>query len=145
MQDSLKGSDAVLMKVSRELSLHTSLKLIYARRAMVDELQPINSDCLDCDYPDCLLQEAAYLVQDGIKLMNKPPREVLRSDSDVEEFPNERMYGVTNMSDFNTFAQPYVAYGNDAQLTFVYGNVCLLVRVGPYGASVVAARKCRAM
>ncbi|TFK45640.1 hypothetical protein OE88DRAFT_1715329 [Heliocybe sulcata] len=153
-RDSLKGSDAILMSVARELSLDTSLKVIYEEsfKVMTDDMKidPSADAALDPIEELVQLGEGA-IVEDGIKLMensgnDKPSEEdeaiesfrVIMNDIEEEEepveLPKEKVYWVTNMSDFNEFAEPYVPYGNASVLHYMYGNMCLLVHVGPYGA-----------
>jgi hypothetical protein len=40
---------------------------------------------------------------------------------------------VTPLTKHAHFKSPYVAYGNEATLGCVYGDVCLMVQVGPTG------------
>lgn len=48
------------------------------------------------------------------------------SDGDVTE-----VYWVTEMTKFTTVKISFIAYGNESSLEHMYGQVCLIVRLGP--------------
>lgn len=140
-QHCLKGSDAIIWKVEQELSLDARLQVLYSDHqsplVMTDEFEEISDSCSVNPFNWYLLQYGgAKIVQSRSTEVDDDPDDLRGSDEedDYSKFPKEKVYWVTARSPFNKFSDPYAAYGNDAQLAFAHGNLCLIVRIGPPGA-----------
>lgn len=127
-QECLKGSDAVVMKVAKEFSLDASVKALYyegrKQLAMTDNFVPTNygSDYGgNEDVVENIARWAGVFVHD----VNAKKRRTKLT---------EEVHWVTGIDKVNQFSDPYLAYGNEPDLGFVYGNMCLIVRIGPLGA-----------
>jgi hypothetical protein len=55
---------------------------------------------------------------------------VFDEDEDDEEV-GEEIHWVTDVGSFSSVKTDYIAYGNEASLGCLYGDVCLVLRVGP--------------
>ncbi|TFK31127.1 hypothetical protein BDQ12DRAFT_619515 [Crucibulum laeve] len=143
---SLKGEDAVLKRVCDDLSLKASLKVVYedkhrdGRFAMMD--QPFSSsDTLDLD--DIRIREdilgglvrdvGGQIVQDlkvdgtSFKAADEHRCDA-NPDSDLETIA---VLWITPLTKASHFKSSYLAYGNEPSLGYVYGDLCLVVMVGP--------------
>ncbi|KAG6847961.1 hypothetical protein H0H93_004611 [Arthromyces matolae] len=130
----LKGSDALIYRVCGEASLETSLKANYEADDGLEVLVPLNN----------LLGD--NLVENGVAM-------ALCEDHDglvVHEFgtplptfgysrrpiPDEQvahLAWVTPQTSYNNFASTYAAYGNEPTSETAYADLCIVVKVGPYG------------
>lgn len=45
----------------------------------------------------------------------------------------ERVKWVTSLTPFNKMRTEYIAHGNQADLAYMYGDICLIVEVGKFG------------
>jgi len=133
----LKGSDAIIQSVCRQLSLQTSLRVIYkdekyGQFVMVNDL---------VDFKLCRevysLDEALGATKGGRRVhVTGPIVDQLKPYYQLEvEFDEEdpQVTWVTDLSEFTRAKAAYVAYGNQADLGYTYGNVSLMVNVGPPG------------
>ncbi|KIM74880.1 hypothetical protein PILCRDRAFT_692568, partial [Piloderma croceum F 1598] len=143
----LKGNDAIIQKVCSQLSLQTMLRVIYGDEAgdegpyfvmvkdIVDYSENVQVDMgiggIMTEYEEGkrvaitgpIADEAAKRSYYGHDLDNQP--------EDVSEDEHVDVDWVTDLTKLTVATTSYVAYGNDAQMDFMYGNVCLLVHVGP--------------
>ncbi|KZT24052.1 hypothetical protein NEOLEDRAFT_1095043 [Neolentinus lepideus HHB14362 ss-1] len=129
----LKGSDAVIMNIATELSLKASLQVLYANDRdesviMMEDFLPLSEYPLGTDG-----DVASHLIDIGGSMTNE---KCLLREGRLELRPSRETYStikwVTDMTEFNGFHDPYVAYGNQHTLGFLYGNMVLIIHVGPY-------------
>lgn len=121
----LKGSDAVLSKISESLGLETSIWVAYKD-------DPSHNTVILCEArADMPILEVEFGEE----------WRILRDECGgkrVRETYNSR-YSILVHWATNTrrapipFQEGFVAYGNEASLSFLYGHLCLLVRLGPSG------------
>ncbi|KAH9927888.1 hypothetical protein B0H21DRAFT_124049 [Amylocystis lapponica] len=127
----LKGSDAAVQRVCRELGLKTSLQLVFE-----DDERDWLTTLIACDRLVHLVDDAMY---------EEPLRNVLREeyggkrlsplDEDEDEDEDEEDLEVvwaTQLPTFNRLRATYLTYGNEASLAYTYANLCLLVDVGGF-------------
>ncbi|KAJ7212871.1 hypothetical protein B0H12DRAFT_1059275 [Mycena haematopus] len=118
----LKGADALLVRASEELGLKVSLKAVYKSRSrgvvMLDtislglELDPVEDSIID-------------------KLGNEYDGDVIEHD-DFCHYPRSEITNVawiTQISSRNDLKAAYVAYGNEASLEYMYGDLALMIYV----------------
>lgn len=129
----LKGGDAIIQSVCRQLSLQTSLRVIYRDEryeefVMVDDLVDFKH------YGEVYsLNEALGERKGGRRIHVTGPVLDQLTQPQESEFDEEdpKVTWVTDLTDFTRAKAAYVAYGNEANLRYTYGNVCLIVNVGP--------------
>jgi hypothetical protein len=119
----LKGSDAIVRSVCQDLGLKASLKAMYTdedRNSGDEELIMVEnvvdmSGCLD--------------LRDGISsaLCDDFGGQVVTDGGEG----GYEIWWVTPVNKLTRAETPYVAYGNDATLAYMYGDICLIVDVGP--------------
>jgi hypothetical protein len=134
--DRLKGSDAVIKRVCDRLSLDVSLKAIYqdcddseySQSIMVNEIRDIEDWKVDEGMATFL--RGSYF---GGKIIHdhgtQPPKDW---NGEPVQGAVEILW-VTPLTPHAHFQSPYVAYGNEAAFACIYGDVCLVVQVGPAG------------
>jgi hypothetical protein len=124
--DCLKGSDAFIRRTCQELSLEASLQVIYSdedRLVMVPKVVDM-SGYVDVREPE---KVSDILCDDfGGQLVKSPGF----TDKDTE---GTEIWWVTSMTALTRATTPFVAYGNEATLAYIYGDVCLIVDVGEVG------------
>ncbi|KAK7687686.1 hypothetical protein QCA50_008902 [Cerrena zonata] len=128
----LKGSDAILLEVCRELSLSASLNVYFITGyANYNELDVINttipvlsgnSPVEDEEFIELLCQYDGRLV--------KTRKE---DHSRYSMSPELYIIWVTPRREFCSVRREVLAYGNEPSLSYAYGNLCLLVGIGPFG------------
>ncbi|KZT24053.1 hypothetical protein NEOLEDRAFT_1135586 [Neolentinus lepideus HHB14362 ss-1] len=139
----LRGSDAMVMNVAKELSLKASLHILYAYDGddsvvMMEDFLPLSGWPLDRDV-------SGHLIGIGGSLTNE--KSLLRNGRLELRRPSWETYStikwVTDMTKFNGFQDPYVAYGDSGEgtLGLLYGNMVLIVHVGPYRRRQWPSRK----
>ncbi|KAI0773350.1 hypothetical protein BC629DRAFT_1595122 [Irpex lacteus] len=118
----LKGSDAVLSEVSESLGLQASIWVAYQS----DD----NYAAILCNrrvaMPDYEIESGAWLLikqHGGMRVQNtrNSPHGLLvhwATKTDVPQSP---------------FREGYIVHGNEACLVYMYGRLCLLIRLGPRG------------
>lgn len=140
-QRCLKGSDAVIWTVCRDLSLHASIKVLYIPKDDEDECNPVvmkNNFERVCTWDGAEESLHYLLLKNGARIVQSRHNEEDDATKDFDEeyyerFRREKVYWVTDWSEYNKFSDPYLAYGNESSLAFAYGNLCLIVGIGPYG------------
>jgi hypothetical protein len=128
----LKGSDAVVYQVFRALGYEPVLYVYYEWKddppqgVLIDRVIQFENICLqsqDDDVVDLLLPQGGIVVgQEG---------GVTRSDPRFGK--PEQLEWVTPMTKFNEKEDAYPRYGNEPTVSWVYGYVCLVVRIGKAG------------
>ncbi|KAF5374172.1 hypothetical protein D9615_008856 [Tricholomella constricta] len=127
----LKGSDAVIDRVCRQLSLTTSLNVVYTEgdtQILVPAEELLSGDEFDDDILSILCEDYEGKV---IREIGKDAR--TSSYNELYGQPVIRLAWVTALTGYSTFKKSYVAYGNQAMPGCMYGDLCLAVRVGPFG------------
>ncbi|KAK7687684.1 hypothetical protein QCA50_008900 [Cerrena zonata] len=129
----LKGSDAILFGVSKELSLSPAL-IVYFKTQEDDE------DEIDVICYNVPVLAHGNSVDDDLLVDHLCDgyggRRVKTRDDDhfqYRKFPNLYIHWATPLSEFGNVEREYPAYGNEPSLAYAYGCICLLVAVGPYG------------
>ncbi|OBZ71331.1 hypothetical protein A0H81_08864 [Grifola frondosa] len=131
----LKGSDAVLMKVCRELRLDASLKMAFEdrmRSVVVMCNRAINFDGAYLEEPISYFLRANYGGKNVSYLDYSSPGLGLET-LDME------VCWVTERTNFNRVESTYIAYGNEPCVEYAYGDICLVVQVEGFGSRVRAA------
>jgi hypothetical protein len=136
--DVLKGSDAVVYQSFRALGYEPVLYLYYQGSSYgypsqdmiidkkIDFPNEINGDPDGQDLERFFLEEGAILAsREGRKIKINPR---------FETQTPEQLEWVTPVTEFNRQKDGFPLYfGNDAGLIWVYGDVCLVVRIGKAG------------
>lgn len=122
----LKGSDAFIFKICSQLSLKASLKVVYKevdewadKCVMVNHVVELDDEPMENGFVAVLEDQYDGRV---VHSLGQPAPE----DCDL---PVE-VYWVTKMTTF-TIEDKFVAWGNEPSMGHCYGNICLIVRVGP--------------
>ncbi|KAJ7661482.1 hypothetical protein DFH06DRAFT_1296720 [Mycena polygramma] len=121
MKSSLKGSDALLVRVSELLGLQTSLKAVYSRdrdtvmldRVLVGDLGQVEGSIIDELHENF-----------SGEIIEREYDEYSRSSSDVTE-----VTWITQMSNLIDLEATFISYGNEASLGYIYGDLALVVDV----------------
>lgn len=119
----VKGSDSWILRSCNELSLKSSFKVVYAE----DDDAKLLADKRAIYAPFVREGESAW--------------ESLRSEHggkciynlENEEKVQLEVHWVTELTTLNQADLPFVAYGNEPGFGIFYGNVCLIVEIGPFG------------
>ncbi|TFK66432.1 hypothetical protein BDN72DRAFT_823423 [Pluteus cervinus] len=127
----LKGSDALLKHVCDTLSLSITLEVV---------LKSSEEPCL------VLVPEALDFSGTEVDsswewfLSDKGAKKVYDWESPHTSWRYETIMWITPPTVFPTYDSPYVAYGNEAVLSHVYGDICLVARLGPINRRETAGR-----
>lgn len=123
LEDSLKGSDAVLMKVCKELSLKATIKMIYN--------EPYEGAVVlyDGHFAQGAYFEGALwseLGERGGKLLYLDP-----DDTDEELPPFAEVEWATPMKSVGVkeAETAYITYGNEPSMGFAYSSLCVIVEI----------------
>jgi hypothetical protein len=139
----LKGSDAVIKRVCDQLSLTVALKAIYVDKEvevgnkiithhiMVDEIIDLSGYQIDDLMTTFLRGDDEHNGKVIYDAGTKPPMDWNKKP--VKASQAVGVLWVTPLTEYAHFKSDYIAYGNDASLGHIYGNVCLVVKVGPFG------------
>ncbi len=141
----LKGSDAVVYQSVLALGFQPVLYLYYEiedcdiQGSLIDKV----ADLSDADYDSdgdvgditkVIREEGGIVVQqEGWSRLPPSPRE-------RKEMPEETVEWVTPVTTFNRKGSAFPAYGNSPTLKVVYGDVCLVVRIGKAGERLAYPR-----
>ncbi|KAG6824512.1 hypothetical protein H0H92_006638 [Tricholoma furcatifolium] len=121
----LKGSDATIYRVCRDLSLDTALEAIYTDRLSEERiLVPIR-------YSEDL---AGQLLEDDLSdfLCGECEGRVVKDPSAKSE-DGVDMVWVVPPTHYSRFGTTYVTYGNEPSEGYTYADLCISVEVGPFG------------
>jgi hypothetical protein len=128
----LKGSDAVVYQSVRALGYEPVLYLYYE-----GQYNQLNQDMIVdkvINFPDQVYEDEqdfeSLVLQEGGIFASQEGDEI---ESDPQFGTPEQIEWVTPVSEFNRQKDGFISYGNDASLTWVYGDVCLVVRIGKVG------------
>ena len=132
--ESLKGTDAAIKRACDSLSLKASLKVVYNSSELngvaylVDKLADTENDRIEYDVPLYLHLEEHV---DGLLVFDSD----MLTEDELTEYHGyhkvdlEPISWLRPLAERNTFEIPYVSYGNEATLDYVYGNICLVIEV----------------
>jgi len=129
----LKGGDAIIQSVCRQLSLQTSLRVIYkderyGQFVMVNNLVNFKHCGEVYSLNEALGGKGGRRIHvTGPVFDQLDPYQRQGSEFDEED---PKVTWVTDLTEFTRAKAAYVAYGNEANLGYTYGNVCLIVNVG---------------
>ena len=124
LQTSLKSSDAILMKVCKELSLKAQLRLLYH----VDDGGVVLCNKLirkDEKLEGDLLHE---LCRRGAEYVEAPEGWVSDDDDDLDVINIDWATDIKPV-DVKEVETVFIAYGNEPSLGFAYSTMCLIVEV----------------
>ncbi|KAJ6506390.1 hypothetical protein C8R47DRAFT_1241782 [Mycena vitilis] len=125
MKSSLKGSDALLVRVSELLGLETSLKAVYSdsdRGSVM--LNRVLTGELDIPEVEGSIIDEIHQNFSG-EIIERDEYDVYsRSSSDVTE-----VTWITQMSNLIDLEATFISYGNEASLGYIYGDLALVVDV----------------
>ncbi len=131
--DFLKGSDTSILRACRGLSLEPSPRIIYRPQGygavyMLDHVVKglENQGQLEPDHLDTELQRRGTLIS-TTEYWARPPRTHEGSTALPE------IAWVTPLTTINRIDSNYFAYGDEPSLGYLYGDVCLMVKVGKPG------------
>lgn len=126
LEGSLKGSDAILMKICKELFLEVTLRIVYRD-------------------PDVGLVLCDEYMQQGVNIDEEQIESILSgmngrwleytkgydSDDDDDPLPPIDVEWATPMKpvDIKEMETVYMAHGNEPSINFVYSTLCLIVSV----------------
>jgi hypothetical protein len=137
----LKGSDAVIKRVCDQLSLNTSLKAIYVdndvetkkgivdHHIMVDEITSMADWQIDERMAYFLRQKPHY----GKVIYDIGESAPFDYHGPLKASETAAVLWITPLTNYSHFDSPYIAYGNEPSVGHIYGDVCLIVEVGPVG------------
>lgn len=132
LKTSLKGSDAVLMKVCTELSLDASIQIVYSAPYMGMVLCPKT-----LEKGSFLEGDTEYeLAELGGKAVGAPkPDPWGYYHNDEEPLPYIDVLWATpaRLESVKEVETAYAAYGNEPSIGFVYGTLCLIIDIGKAG------------
>ncbi|EPQ57176.1 hypothetical protein GLOTRDRAFT_115211 [Gloeophyllum trabeum ATCC 11539] len=122
----LKGSDGILKRVAEKLSLDVSLRVIYWEEG--DEKMIMSGP-----------NEFEYIYEhegpEDMTALDEMDGTMIQEGENRDWRKVQKVYWVTPFNAVrNRHEQPHVAhFGNEASLSYVYGDVALLIQVGPFG------------
>jgi hypothetical protein len=126
----LKGTDAEIMAIAKELSLHVSVRGLITfipkdeiLLAMENNIPAFNEQSYHDDYQDVL----SALISQGAKIVGVD-KKAMR-----DEKPDMHVNWVTRLSKLNRRRKIYAFYGNEAEAGYSYNSFCLFVEVGEPG------------
>ena len=123
----LKGSDAVIKRVCTDLALNASLKIMYSDNNQYRGTTVVMVDNI------VDLSDMGAVEDDVPGLIQRYYKGVVVVDQDREYGVTEEIHWVTPMTTQTSVKSEFVAYGNQAEMGYLYGNVCLIVDVGKPG------------
>ncbi|PBK87690.1 hypothetical protein ARMGADRAFT_971717 [Armillaria gallica] len=131
LADRLKGSDASIVRVCRNLSLDTNIRILYKPRYsdglwMTDQIIPDDAVNEEAEGMEYYLNEHGTLVS--------APEHYAEDMLGEEEVELPDIVWVTPITTFNQTESYYIAYGNQAEVGYLYGDFCLIVKVGKPGS-----------
>lgn len=138
--DFLKGSDAIIKRACKQLSLDVSLKVIYRDNDIrsVDIMTDRFANLSKHSHVESVLEVLTQKKYGGVlvQYVGQPVverREWDRTVGDVVLMKTLEVFLVTKVTKVTSFKTEFIAYGNEAELAHLYGKVCLIARVGPPG------------
>jgi hypothetical protein len=146
--NALKGSDAVVYRSVRALGFQPVLYLYYeakpadwtTRGALIDKVFHF----ADGDYPDGYVDIIETVRENGGIVVHQEGWKICMRHYDRENMmPKETVEWVTPLPTFNRKGSAFATYGNSPMFNVVYGDVCLVVRIGKAGERLAYPRVLR--
>jgi len=132
LTDRLKGRDALVMKACRDLHLPASIQAVYE-----DDNHEVEVLCASVCEPGHYNEEYGPELWEYIKnrargkvISVQRPATGCDDDEPEVDFP---VHWVTEKTVFNEIKSEFAMYGNSPDLLYLYGKMCLIVKVGPPG------------
>ncbi|KAJ7175085.1 hypothetical protein C8R43DRAFT_1057737 [Mycena crocata] len=157
----LKGSDARIRTVSQRAGLATHVKILYSGAQdssgdgpdiLADDV--VNTEEVNEQFSDegevwdevenagVIVQPAAATAAENTRV-RRTRQSGYDSEDDEEEEAERRasvpVHWVTQITEVNRVASHYLAYGNDASISHVYGDAALFVEIPAFGEGVRGA------
>ncbi|KAG5653001.1 hypothetical protein H0H81_002754 [Sphagnurus paluster] len=131
----LKGSDAMIFRVLKKLSLSPSLNAVYEDNNDVNILVP-SDDLFTGGYyfgdEDFMTYLCGY--HNGRVIRDSAQRSYYKEAYRVQDLPVPiRMVWATPLTLHSSFESSYPAHGNEPSTQYVYANLCIAVKIGPFG------------
>ncbi|KIM76941.1 hypothetical protein PILCRDRAFT_77326, partial [Piloderma croceum F 1598] len=135
LDDYLKGSDAVIQNVCRQLALKTSLRIVYQRQP--EEGHEDDSAMIDhfFNFPRWEpIEVLGYEVKrEGGRYIDEP-KPVTIEGYHYYASDDFNLVWVTDLTEYTRAKTAYyMVYGNEPCLGYAYCTVCLIVHIGPFG------------
>lgn len=132
----LKGRDAILYAACKELGLHTRTTFWYRDTRAGYDFQFLG-DKLKLD--DAVYDNDTDIIYDAKRAKAKlvshaydEPEYLEEADRDLKPF-----LWATDPQKRNRVEEKYISYGNEPQLSYIYGEGCLVVEIGGPGDRIV--------
>lgn len=139
--DRLKGSDAIIKRVCSQLSLNISLKVMYKGDRYSDITHIMTNRFADLSQEEEVESVWGPLSQmyGGVVVYTAGTK-----CPDVEDVYNRKhkkwvkakpveIYRATPLTKVTSLKKEFIAYGNQAELSYLYGSVFIVALVGPPG------------
>ncbi|KIM35886.1 hypothetical protein M413DRAFT_449513 [Hebeloma cylindrosporum] len=139
IKDYLKGTDVAFAKVCGDLGLNFALKAAYYESdnyshlaktwILVDEFPRFGEE-VEGGFINAVIEK--YHTQIAFDMSREPPRkdEKIYEDEEPEVHPNARpTFWLKPPTARNEVETPYISYGNEASMDYMYGDVCLVAEV----------------
>jgi 2OG-Fe(II) oxygenase superfamily len=134
--ENLKGTDAAIKRACDSLSLDVSVKTVYYDKDRPDWVSCLLDDIAD-PHPLAMMEEdvltSLHKESGGLLVFDK--NEIPGKDLEYleEEFPNAKpILWLRPLAKRNRLESAYVAYANEASLDYIYGEICLVLKVKGY-------------
>jgi hypothetical protein len=125
LSGALKGSDAALFRVCKQLGLQSSFQFLVSKRALwLCPYMPNLSDYseeYDIPLKEMLKGYGARLISDGER------HGYYEEESEEEDIIS--LEWVTRPTAINRASSQYIAYGNEASVERIYGDACFIVEI----------------
>ncbi|KAF9525206.1 hypothetical protein CPB83DRAFT_796716 [Crepidotus variabilis] len=121
----LKGPDAGLRELCKEVSLEVSLKAVYFDPDSGEDILLDYFFGFNGDVSDSLVEHIVEMEQEGLVIYD--PERV----SEPEREESVALIWARPLQKVNRFHSAYAAYGNEASLEYAYGEVCLVATIPP--------------
>jgi hypothetical protein len=131
----LKGSDAVVYQSVCAIGFEPMLYIYYSHDGLTAEAEGVLIDRAVnfTQYYDPEGQNLVEFLHSEGGIVVSRERERLREQGESLYATAEQVEWVTPMTTINRKEDAYIYYGNESTLDFVYGEVCLVVRIGKAG------------
>jgi hypothetical protein len=134
--DRLKGSDAIIKKVCSQLSLNISLKVMYKGDRFSDITHIMTDTFADLSQQqevESVWEELSHLYG-GVAVYTagtKRPQAAYGYRRTPVNFEPVQIYWATPLTKVTSLKKEFIAYGNQAELSYLYGSVFIVALVGP--------------
>ena len=136
--DCLQGSDTIVKSVCCQLSLRTSLQIIY-----------YNEDGDNFSMINCFIN---FLAWEPVKVIScaieneggrfiHTPKPVTLEGNHYQSLDESPLVWVMDLTKYMHMKRAYLAYENESSLGYAYCTVCLMVHIGPFGSRTANIEK----